>query len=258
MTGKRTMIYMAVSLAFIAGGILIAYLLEGVEPHRGKTLNAVLFEQLTARWRIGGLNLGALGRHLYAADRGRAAVRRGADRFRRRTAGAGDDGGRSLGAAPLRKSERAPGHAGRRACDGYRRGGDSASRPAPRSSFLVVLYAINVFVTFTLSQLGMSRLWWRERATEPKWIRKLLVNGIGCLFTATILFLTVTLKFNQGGWITVAMTGSVAAACYLVRRHYERVAIARSNGSKWKCCRNSSAPRQSRLRRAIPPCPPRS
>ena len=36
---------------------------------------------------------------------------------------------------------------------------------------LVVLYAINVFVTFTLSQLGMSVLWWRERATEPKWIR---------------------------------------------------------------------------------------
>jgi len=90
-------------------------------------------------------------------------------------------------------------------------------------SFLVVLYAINVFVTFTLSQLGMSRLWWNARATEPNWIRKLLVNGIGCLFTAMILLLTVTLKFNQGGWITVAMTGSVTAACYLVRRHYERV-----------------------------------
>ena len=45
-----------------------------------------------------------------------------------------------------------------------------------------------------------------------------------------ILFLTVTLKFNQGGWITVAMTGSVAAACYLVRRHYARVnrAIAKA------------------------------
>ena len=57
-TGKHTMIYMALSLAFIAGGILIAYLLEGVSPHSGKTLNAVLFEQLTARWRIGGLNLG--------------------------------------------------------------------------------------------------------------------------------------------------------------------------------------------------------
>ena len=42
-TGKRTMLYMAVSLAFIAGGILIGYLLVGVEPQTGKTLNAVLF-----------------------------------------------------------------------------------------------------------------------------------------------------------------------------------------------------------------------
>ena len=44
-TGKRTMVYMAVSLAFIAGGILLAYLLEDVEPDPGKTLNAVLFER---------------------------------------------------------------------------------------------------------------------------------------------------------------------------------------------------------------------
>src|SRR6202158_4598144 len=57
LTGKRTMIYMAISLAFIAGGILIAYLLEQVQPQSGKTLNAVLFERLTAEWRIGALNL---------------------------------------------------------------------------------------------------------------------------------------------------------------------------------------------------------
>jgi Amino acid permease len=45
-TGKRTMLYMALSLALIAGGILVAYLLAGVEPVAGKTLNAVLFERL--------------------------------------------------------------------------------------------------------------------------------------------------------------------------------------------------------------------
>src|SRR6266478_5577270 len=57
-TGKRTMLYMAVSLAFIAGGILVAYLLAGVEPQAGKTLNAVLFDRLTDGWRIGGIPLG--------------------------------------------------------------------------------------------------------------------------------------------------------------------------------------------------------
>ncbi|MGH7837287.1 MAG: amino acid transporter, partial [Candidatus Binataceae bacterium] len=89
---------------------------------------------------------------------------------------------------------------------------------------LVVLYAINVFVTFTLSQLGMSAFWWRERATERKWARKLAVNGIGCIFTAAILVLTVTLKFNQGGWVTLLLTGVVIAACFVVRNHYARVA----------------------------------
>ena len=46
---------------------------------------------------------------------------------------------------------------------------------------LVVLYAINVFVTFTLSQLGMTVHWWKVRKSERNWIRKILVNGIGTL-----------------------------------------------------------------------------
>ena len=53
-TGKRTMLYMAFSLAFIAGGILLAYLLENVEAERGKTLNAVLFERVAENWHLGG------------------------------------------------------------------------------------------------------------------------------------------------------------------------------------------------------------
>jgi amino acid transporter len=57
-TGKRTMLYMALSLAFIAGGILVGYLLVGVEPQSGKTLNAVLFERVTSSWQIGGLSIG--------------------------------------------------------------------------------------------------------------------------------------------------------------------------------------------------------
>ncbi len=221
-TGKRTMIYMAISLAFIAGGILIAYLLEDVKPHGGKTLNAVLFEELTATWRVGGVRLGPWvvtftllteGALLFvAAQTGfvggpQVLATMAVDRWvPRRFASLSErlvtqDGVLAMGlaAALILFQTRA------------------------EVSVLVVLYAINVFVTFTLSQLGMSRLWWRQRAAEPKWIRKLLVNGIGCIFTALILLLTVTLKFNQGGWITVAMTGSVAAACYLVRRHYERV-----------------------------------
>src|ERR1700720_3366317 len=57
-TGKRTMLYMALSLAFIAGGILIAYLLADVAPIKGRTLNAVLFDKLTRGWKIGGISIG--------------------------------------------------------------------------------------------------------------------------------------------------------------------------------------------------------
>jgi hypothetical protein len=74
-----------------------------------------------------------------------------------------------------------------------------------------------------LSQFGMSVLWWKRRHQESRWRRRLLVNGIGCIFTALILFLTVTLKFHEGGWITVAMTSAVIGACFLVRRHYALV-----------------------------------
>ena len=49
-TGKRTMIYMAASLSFVVGGLLLAYLLYHVAPVEGKTLNAVLFEKMTANW----------------------------------------------------------------------------------------------------------------------------------------------------------------------------------------------------------------
>src|SRR5690349_5839856 len=57
-TGKRTMLYMAVSLAALAGGILIGYLLFDVVPTKGQTLNAVLFQRIAGKWSIFGLPLG--------------------------------------------------------------------------------------------------------------------------------------------------------------------------------------------------------
>jgi hypothetical protein len=224
-TGKRTMLYMAVSLACIAGGILIAFLLAGVEPQTGKTLNAVLFERLTADWRIAGLPLGipvvtftllTEGALLFVA------------------AQTGFVGGPQVLATMARDSwvPRRLARLSERLVtqDGIVAMGLAAALiligTHAQVGVLVVLYAINVFVTFTLSQLGMTALWWRERSTAAHWQRKLLVNGTGCVFTALILTLTVTLKFDQGGWVTVAMTGGVVAGCVLIRRHYQRVSKA--------------------------------
>jgi hypothetical protein len=224
-TGKRTMVYMAVSLAFVAGGILFGYLVFNVGPQTGKTLNAVLFEKMSAGWQLFGLNLGAPivtftliteGALLFVAaqtgfvDGPRVLASMAHDRWlpRRFSNLSGrlvtQDGVLAMGMAA------------------------TATLVGTRASVdaLVVLYAINVFMTFTLSQLGMTVHWWQARAQEPGWIRKLAVNGIGCTFTALILVVTVTLKFYEGGWVTVLMTGGLVLLCYLVRHHYLEVGRA--------------------------------
>ena len=221
-TGKRTMVYMAASLAFVAGGILIGYMLFQVEPVKGETLNAVLFNKLASGWTFHGLNLGTPivtftllteGALLFVAaqtgfvDGPRVLATMAHDRWLPRRFSnlsarlVTQDGVFAMGLAA-----------------GAILVGTGAS-----VDLLVVLYAINVFITFTLSQLGMTVHWWQLRKTEPRWLHKLSINGIGCTFTALILVLTVALKFNEGGWITVAMTGGLVAICYSVRKHYDRV-----------------------------------
>ena len=221
-TGKRTMLYMALSLAFIAGGILVGYLLVGAEPQRGRTLNAVLFKGLTRDWNIAGIPFGS-----YAVTL--TLVTEGALLFV--AAQTGFVGGPQVLAtmAMDRWVPRRFSYLSDRLVtqDGVIAMGVAAILilvgTEARVRVLVILYAINVFVAFTLSQLGMSRLWWSKRAQDPKWIRKLAVNGTGCVFTGLILMLTVTLKFFEGGWITIAITGGVIASCYAVHRHYARV-----------------------------------
>jgi hypothetical protein len=90
--------------------------------------------------------------------------------------------------------------------------------------FLVILYSINVFITFSLSQLGMVRHWWLARKKESGWAKKLSVNGIGLILTGFILVSVVVLKFNEGGWITIFITGSIVAISIIVKRHYSRTA----------------------------------
>jgi len=221
-TGKRTMIYMALSLAFVAGGILFSYMLFNVEPVAGKTLNAVLFEKMAANWDLFGFKLGlpivtftliTEGALLFVAaqtgfvDGPRVLATMATDRWlpRRFSNLSGrlvtQDGVLAMGLAA-----------------GAILIGTHAS-----VDLLVVLYAINVFITFTLSQLGMTVHWWQARREERQWKRKLLINGVGCSFTALILVLTVTLKFYDGGWVTVVMTGGLILICFAVHSHYQRI-----------------------------------
>jgi K+ transporter len=85
------------------------------------------------------------------------------------------------------------------------------------------MYSINVFLTFTLSQLGMCRHWWEVRRSGTPWRHKFAVNGLGLLATGTILFVTTTTKFAEGGWVTIVVTLVFVLLCQAVRWHYDRV-----------------------------------
>jgi amino acid transporter len=216
-TGRRTMIYMGLSLAITVAGLLLTFLLFRVEPQAGKTLNAVLFESITAPW--GGVGkifvsvamLSATALLFIAAQAGfldgpRVLANLAIDRWApARFATLSDrfvaqNGILLMGAAAVLVL--------------------LATRGAV--AFLVVLYSINVFITFSLSQLGMVRHWWRERAVTPDWQRKLAINGVGVALTGFILVSLSVVKFHEGGWVTLLVTGAVVALAFWTRRHYEQ------------------------------------
>jgi amino acid transporter len=90
-------------------------------------------------------------------------------------------------------------------------------------AFLVVLYSINVFITFTLSQFGMVKHWFNVRKTEKKWFGKLVINGIGLLLTTFILITVTVIKFEEGGWITLVITTCLVALSLYIKKHYNQI-----------------------------------
>ena len=90
-------------------------------------------------------------------------------------------------------------------------------------AFLVVLYSINVFITFTLSQFGMVKHWINVRKTEKKWFGKLVINGIGLILTTFILITVTVIKFEEGGWITLVITSCLVALSLYIKKHYNQI-----------------------------------
>ncbi len=218
-TGRRTMVLMALSLGGMVAGLLVAYLLVRVAPVEGKTLNAVLFESLTAGWPawLGGtfvkVSLSSAAALLFIAaqagflDGPRVLASMALDRWMpARFAALSDrfvtlNGVLLMGGAALAVLLLTRGDVG----------------------LLVVLYSINVFVTFSLSQLGMVRHWWLVRREEKAWRQRLAVNAVGLGLTSFILVTLVILKFHDGGWVTVLLTAALVAVAFAVHRHYEDV-----------------------------------
>ena len=218
---KRTMLYMAVSLSFTAGGIILGYLLVGARPRSGRTMNAVYAETVFGSWSIAGVQVGPILVALTLVSAGAllfVAAQTGFVAGPRVLANMAIDSWVPRRFAQL--SERLVTNNGiylmglaALATLFYTRG--SVSR-------LVVMYSINVFLTFSLTLLGMVRHWLTNRGEED-WKRNLLIHGVGLVLCLLILCVTVFEKFQDGGWLTVAVTASFVALAVLIRRHYARI-----------------------------------
>ncbi len=217
-TGKKTMTYMAVSLAVTAGGILLAYLLVHVEPVPGQTMNAVLstrFVQLLGlspalgKWFIIPTLLSEAALLYVAAQTGfidgpRVMANMAHDswlphRFSTLSDRLTTQDGILLisGASALMLL--------------YARG---------NTETLVLMYAINVFITFCLTEASMIRFWIHSRKSRPDWYKKISVHIIGFCLCFSILALNTVEKFTQGGWVTLATTAALIGLCFMIKSHY--------------------------------------
>jgi amino acid transporter len=214
--GKRTMRYMSISLAITAVGLILAYLFYEVQKVEGKTLNAVLFEKMAMNWGQWGsafvwVTLFSEAAILFiAAQAGfiggpRVVANLALDRW-----------------FPSRfamLSDRLVTHNGVLVMSLMALGTILFTHGSVQ--MLVVLYSINVFITFALSMLGMVKHWWTSRNKEAHWKRKFAVVFSGLLLSTFILLFVVIFKFNDGGWATLLVTGSLVGFAILVKRHYK-------------------------------------
>ncbi len=221
-TGKRTMIYMAISLAVTAGGLLLCYMLMNVQHVQGKTMNAVLANEVAGHIQWGGF---AVGKWFVLITIGSEAL------LLLVAAQAGFIGG--------------PGIMANMATDSWlpRRFVALSDRLTMQNGIilmgcaamtllaytggniriLVIMYSINVFVTFTLAQAGMLRLWLRERSEGKVWKRNFAIHVVGFTLCFSILIVMIVEKFNKGAWVTVIITSALIAVCFAIRRHYQNV-----------------------------------
>jgi len=108
-----------------------------------------------------------------------------------------------------------------------------------RVTALIPLYAIGVFLSFTLSQAGMARRWWKigqlvsgqvvqERGStlhlEPNWQFKMLINGFGALCTAVVTLVFTFTKFREGAWVVIISAPTLVLIFSAIHKHYSHLA----------------------------------
>lgn len=214
--GQRTTWYMAVSLAITAAGLLLCYLLWDIMPVEGRTMNAVLVSAISQGWPGGTafvwvtlLSEAAL--LVVAAQAGFIAGPRvlanlaldswAPHRFSALSERLNAQNGIVLtGAAAIGTLLYTGGHL----------------------EALIIMYSINVFITFTLAIFGLLRsALARKPAARNQ--RDIAVFSVGFALCLTILAVTVTDKFASGGWVTLLITACLVGLCIWIRSHYLKI-----------------------------------
>ena len=91
------------------------------------------------------------------------------------------------------------------------------------TTLLINLYAVGVFLSFTLSQGGMVLHWWRLRRQHKGWLRSMIINGLGSFTTLIVALVIATTKFLEGAWIVVILIPLLVLMFLAINRHYNRV-----------------------------------
>ncbi|MCE5294321.1 MAG: APC family permease, partial [Chlamydiales bacterium] len=217
---KITMLYMAVALALLVSGLILSYLLYDVSHVTGFTLNSILMHKIGAEMGpvvgsgFAAVTLFSEAALLFiAAQSGflsgpRVLANMAADRWLpNRFTNLSDHFVMrhgilliSLAAASLMV---------------YSFGS---------VSYLVVLYSLAVFLTFTITQLGMVRHWSLERLYNRKWLKGMIINGIGCCLTFFILISLSIIKFEEGAWLTLLVISLLVFICKKIKAYYTNFA----------------------------------
>ena len=210
---KLTMVLVAFSLAFMAAGIITLYLIWDVQHIEGETLNATVFGSIMHNWQLGGVELKPfllplvlfleMGLLFVAANTGFITgpvilAKMATDKWM-------PDSFSSLSSRLVTKN-------GVMLMGGAAIGVILATNG--KVSTLVVLYSINVFITFSLSFFGLMKHWLgrhRKKISMVTWVRKFGFAAAGFFMSTCILVITVVEKFGTGGWLTLVITGFVSA-----------------------------------------------
>ncbi len=91
-----------------------------------------------------------------------------------------------------------------------------------REQALLPLYAVGVFISFTISQTGMVRRWWQLRT--PGWRRSALINGAGAVMTGIVMLVLAITKFREGAWAVLLLIPLMVTVLLNIHQHYQAVA----------------------------------